>query len=172
MTDKRARRRAILWGCAAGGFLFVVGAPLSHAVLVALAIFAAIPVLHAASIQLHERPEVPRHLRRQGFRQELAKLTRYRVRQSRGTDEEAIRRLRAVAHRRLSDLGMDPDDPAQTSQVQRVLGPLAYRVLIVGTAPSPTPHRHFSRCVDVVEALARYRRDHEVGISADVRGTS
>lgn len=172
MTDRPRHHRAVLWGFAAGGLLFVIGAPLSHAVLVALAISATGPVLRVASIELHDRPEVPRHLRRDGSRRELARLTRYRGRRSRGTDEEAVRRLRAVAYRRLSDLGIDLDDPEQASEAHRLLGPIAYGVLIVRTAHPPIPDRDFSRCVGVVEALAGHRRHREVGHPANARGTS
>jgi hypothetical protein len=172
MTDKRARRRSVLWGFAAGGLLYVIGAPLSHAVLVALAIVATGPVLHAASIELLDRPEVPRHLRREGSRRELAKLTRYRGRRSRVTDEEAVRRLRAVARRRLADLHLDVDVPEHAPAVLRLLGPLPYGVLIARTGPPHIHDRLFSHCVDAVEALARRRQESEAGQATSVRGTS
>lgn len=172
MTRHRAWRRAGLWGFAAGGLLFVIGAPLPHSVLVAVAIAATGPVLDVASIELRDRPEVPRHLRRSGSRHELATLTRYRGRRRRGTDIEAVRRLAMAARRRLSDLGIDVDDPTQVSRARRLLGPLAYGVLIDRSASPPIPHHRFADCIDAVEDLGRRRQDREVGASVNGRGAS
>jgi hypothetical protein len=163
MAERRSWRRPAFWGFAAGGLLFVIGAPLPHAILTALAVVATGPALHAASIELHDRPDVPHHLRREGSRRELAKLTRYRGRRTRGTDDEAVRRLRTVARRRLADLGVDADDPADRVEAGRLLGQLAYGVLLDPPASRPVPDRHFSRCIDAVDALGRHRQDRAAG---------
>jgi hypothetical protein len=170
MAEPRTLGRPAFWGFAAGGLLFVIGAPLPHAIITALAVFATGPALHAASIELHDRPEVPRHLRREGSRRELAKLTRYRGRRTRGTDDEAVRRLRSVARRRLTDLGVDVDDPADRVEARRLLGSLPYGVLLEGPAARPVPDRHFSRCIDAVEALARHRQDRAAWATSELRG--
>lgn len=171
VPEKRPWRRSALWGFLAGGLMFVIGAPLPHSILVGLAILVAGPVLDAASIELHDRPEVPRRLRREGSRHELAKLTRYRGRRSRGPDEEAIRRLRTIARRRLADLGVEVDDPAQVPRARQLLGSFPYGVLLAQPSAPRISDRHFSHCIRAVEALARHRRDRVAG-ATDARGAS
>lgn len=164
MTTPRAYLAPLLSGLPIGGLAFVFGVPLHHAVLLGLVPFAAAPLLRSTQIELHDRPGVPRSPRRKGTRRELTELTRSRHRRSRGVEHEAVRQLAAAARRRLGDLGIDADDPAQGDAARRALGSLAHGVLITRSSQPPIPERTFARCLDAVDRLADGRREREVGV--------
>ncbi len=170
MNQRPPWRPAAIWGFLAGGLLFVTGLALPNALVVGLAVIAARFMLDAARLELHDRPEVPRHPRREGARPQLARLGRHAERRARGPNDEAVRRLRAVARRRLADLGADVEDPAQTTRAGALLGPTAFDALFGAPNAVRMSHRRFNRCIDAVESLADHRRERITGASTHLEG--
>lgn len=170
MNQRPPWARAAIWGFLTGGLLFVAGLPLPNALVVGLSVIAARFVLDAARLELHDRPEVPRHPRHEGARPELARLGRHAERRSRGPNDEAVRRLRAVARRRLADLGIEVEDPDHAAPARALLGSTAFDALFGAPDAVRMSDRRFGRCIDVVAWLADHRRERIIGASTDREG--
>lgn len=65
--------------------------------------------------------------------------------------DRVVHRVRALADRRLRLLGVDPDDPAQRPEVERLLGA---RVLAQMTSRQPPTARSLQAWLDAVDRLA------------------
>ncbi|MCF4120842.1 hypothetical protein L1785_07605 [Antribacter sp. KLBMP9083] len=65
--------------------------------------------------------------------------------------DRVVYRVRALADRRLRLLGVDPDDPAQRPEVERLLGA---RVLAQMTSRQPPTARSLQAWLDAVDRLA------------------
>lgn len=170
MTKRPPWRRAAVWGFLAGSLLFVAGLPLPNALVLGLAVIAVSLVLDAARLEQHDRPELPRHPRREGSRPELARLSRHAERRARGPNDEAVRRLRAVARRRLADISVEVEHPDHAARARALLGGAAFDTLFRAPQATRMSDRRFSRCIDAVESLADHRREHGTGPSTDAQG--
>jgi hypothetical protein len=133
---------------------YAIGIDLVHSLLIASAVAGGMTVLRMLSIgedsfwpQLNGRG-------REGNRREVLRLSwTLKSKVSSSNHRVVIQRLHALATRRLAELGIDFNDPADQGRASDVLGATAYQVL-TGAKLSP---RSMVRCVDVLEALQTER---------------
>lgn len=146
-------RGAVGSAVAVGAVAWAVGVSWPQSVLLGALVAALLPLLANpvdATVTLPRLP--PRH--RHGARVEVSRLA-WALSGRRGqADHAVVRRLKALATRRLGDLHIDLADPAHLAAAENALGSWAYSVVVEGTELG---RGDVLRLVDVVERLGHMR---------------
>lgn len=154
---RRARRlvgRLVFAAVVLPAAAWAIGVPWPFALLLAGLGAAAVGI--TALPRMTAEPEWPRIAPPQveGGRREVMSLSWMLTSRHHGVDPAAMRRLRAIARRRLAVRGIDLDsrDPAQQRRAAELLGDPAHRIL-AHAGERDTTHSELDMCVATLESL-------------------
>lgn len=132
------------------------GVSLAQSVVLGTAASAAIPLLTLPRSRANDLPLVSDD-QRHGSRPGVLLLAWEMATQRAEARESIVGRLRSVAGLRLSEVGIELDDPAQAAAAEGLLGPTAYRILTTATPTRIAPSADVTRCIEAVERLTSSR---------------
>ncbi|WP_143034066.1 hypothetical protein [Paramicrobacterium humi] len=143
-----------LVGAALGGILWVVGLALEFCIAVAL-IVVMLGVLWLCRPSAEELTWPDRELERPAGRRDDVSRLGWSLRPQRsGIGDAGIKRVRELARVRLERRSLDLDDAGDETEIARLLGPHARRVLRPGADPAPSL-AHINAVLDRLSTLTK-----------------
>ena len=153
-STRRRLVTATIAGALLSGLGWVVGLDWPHAALIGICLVAAVGLRRVPSDSV-DPSWAPRADERadHGVRRDVARLSWYLQGHESRVERTSVRRLRAIAVRRLGERGLDLDAAADEAACRSLLGARAHAVLTAEPHRRP-PFDDFLAAVDAVENLS------------------
>ncbi|WP_125775964.1 hypothetical protein [Antribacter gilvus] len=156
-AEHRRRLRSVAGAAAVSGALAVLAAVTRwldpwHALTLACVIVSVVGLAKATE-QREDDPQWPRHTEavRAGGRHDVSDLGWSTFGRDGLVTDRVVDRVREIARARLRVLGVDPSDPAQQAEIERLLGPAVVAGLSSRTPPTA---RTLQTWLDAIDRLA------------------